>query len=104
MSKIKWDKVPDYLVWNRVKSLRKSMALSQTQLAAGSDVSMATIYHIEQGYDQNTTKETRQKLANFFKCDISDIFPSQMKGDSPVEMPKSKNIIKLQYFISEEKK
>ncbi|MBA7496148.1 hypothetical protein ES702_06746 [subsurface metagenome] len=104
MAKIKWDKVPDRIIWNRIKSLRKSMGLNQTQLAVGVGVSVPTIWMLEQGYDERTTKETKQKFADFFKCDIDDLFPVEMVGNKPKEYPKEKTIVKMQFFEHEGKK
>jgi len=104
MAKIKWDKVPDRLIWNRLRSLRKNMGLSQTQLAAGVGVGIPTIYYIEQGYDEKTTIETKKKFAKFFKCDINDIFPVEMIGNKPKVYPGEKTIVKLQFFTSSEEK
>lgn len=81
MAKIKWKKVPDMLVWNRIKSLRKEEGLNQAQVAVGSGISIGTLYMIEQGYEEKTTEETKRKLAKFFKCDVEDIFPAQMVGN-----------------------
>jgi len=91
MQKIKWDPAPDFLVWNRIKSLRKKRGLNQVQVAAGADISINTLWMIEQGYDKRTTDETKQKIADFFKCDVSDIFPAEMIGNkSKEEILKSK--------------
>ena len=97
MSKIKWDKMPSFIVWNRVKSLRRNMKLNQTKVAVGAGISVNTLYLIEQGYDDKTTKETKKKLADFFKCDISDIFPAEMVGNEPKKRPE-KTIAKMQFF------
>lgn len=104
MSKIKWEKVPESLIWNRVKSLRKEKGLNQTQVAVGAGIAVNTLYMIEQGYDGRTTEETKKKIAKFFRCDVDDIFPSQMKGNSPIKMPEGKKVVKMQFFVSDEKK
>jgi len=98
MSKIKWDDMPNFIVWNRVKSLRRNMKLNQAQVAVGAGIAVNTLWMIEQGYDEKTTKETKKKLADFFKCDIDDIFPSKMIGNKPAAQPKEKAIAKLQFF------
>jgi len=90
-NKIIWDLAPDFLVWNRIKVLRKERGLTQPQVAVGAGISISTLWAIESGYDEKTTKETKRKLAQFFKCNISDIFPSQMVGNkSKEEILKSK--------------
>jgi len=81
MAKIKFDNAPDFLVWNKIKSLRKEKQLTQPQVAVGAGIAIATLWMIESGYDAKTTQETKQKLANFFKCAVSDIFPSKMIGN-----------------------
>ena len=79
--KIKWEPVLPGIGWNRVKALRKKMGLNQIQVAAGADISIATLYNIEHGYEATTTMETKEKLAKFFECDVDDIFPAQMIGN-----------------------
>jgi DNA-binding XRE family transcriptional regulator len=85
MPKIRWEPAPAFVGWNRVKSLRKIKGLSQTEVAAGSDISIATLYNLEHGYEQTTTPETKKKLARFFECEVDDIFPAQMIGNKPRE-------------------
>jgi len=104
--KIKWDlkNIPSRMVWNRVKSLRENMKLSQIQVATGAGISVTTIWMIEQGFDEKTTEMTKQKIADFFKCDILDIFPSEMIGSKPREYPEEKKTVKMQFFVSEGKK
>lgn len=81
MVKVKCEKVFDQLIWNKVKTLRSERKLKQIQVAEGADISISTLWMIEQGYDKKTTKETKRKLAKYFKCDVSDIFPVQMIGN-----------------------
>jgi len=102
MAKIKWDRVPDFLVWNRVKSIRKSRDLTQAQAAVGIGIGIPTLYLIEQGLDDRTTDETKKKVAKFFRCDIDDIFPAEMIGNKPKVYPGEKTIVKLHLFTSSE--
>jgi len=81
MAKIKWKKVPDFMVWNRVQSLRREMNLTQLQVASRAEISIGTLSFIEKGYDENTTEETKRKLAKFLDCEVEDIFPAQMIGN-----------------------
>ena len=81
MAKIKWSETLGFLGWNRVKSIRRLGKLSQAEVAEGSRISIATLYNIEHGYEKTTTQETKEKLAQFFKCDVEDIFPAQMIGN-----------------------
>jgi DNA-binding XRE family transcriptional regulator len=83
--KIKWDPAPPGIGWNRIKALRKMGGLNQAQVAVGAGISIATLYNIEHGYEETTTDETKKKLADFFKCDVEDIFPAQMVGNIPKE-------------------
>lgn len=85
MAQIKWKKVPDRLCWNKVKSLRKEKKLKQIQVAVGADITITTLWMIEQGYEKKTTDRTKQKLADFFECDVKDIFPAEMIGNEPKE-------------------
>lgn len=79
--KIKWDPVPDQLVWNKVKSLRRQRGLKQIDVAAGSGTTITTVWNIEQGYERRVSDQIKQKLADFFECDIDDIFPCEMVGN-----------------------
>jgi DNA-binding XRE family transcriptional regulator len=81
--KIKWEKVPSVLGWNKVKALRKERGLNQTQVAVGADISLATLFSIEHGYEETTRMETKEKLARFFECDLDDIWPAEMIGNEP---------------------
>ena len=83
MAQLKWEKVPGRLGWNKVKSLRKKKKLKQAQVAVGADISITTLWMIEQGYEKKTIDETKQKLADFFECDVDDIFPAEMIGNKP---------------------
>ncbi len=95
MVQIKWEKVPDCLVWNKVKALRRKKKFKQIQVAVGADITIATLWAIEQGYEKKTTDRTKKKLAKFFKCDVSDIFPAEMIGNRPfIEHIESKQIQK----------
>ena len=85
MAKIDWEQWPSFIVWNKIKRLRKERGLSQTQVAAGAAISITTLWMIEQGYEKKTSNETKKKLANFFKCNIKDIFPAEMIGNKPKE-------------------
>ncbi len=85
MSKIRWKKTAPLIVWNKIKSLRIEKKLTQVQVSAFADVSVATIWMIEQGYDKTTSKKTKQRLATFFNCDIEDIFPCEMIGNQTRE-------------------
>jgi len=85
MAQLKWEKAPNRLVWNKVKSLRKKKKLKQAQVAVGADISITTLWMVEQGYEKKTSDETKQKLADFFECDVSDIFPAEMIGNKSRE-------------------
>lgn len=83
MSKIKWKKPALMVVWNKLETLRKEKNLTQVQLAVFAGVAITTIWMIEHGYDRATSKRTKQKFADFFKCTPSDLFPCEMIGDKP---------------------
>jgi transcriptional regulator with XRE-family HTH domain len=83
--KIKWDPVPAFVGWNRVKSLRKFRGLSQAEVAVGADVSVVTLYSLEMGYEERTTDEVKKKLTKFFDVDLDDLFPVEMVGNQPRE-------------------
>lgn len=81
MTEITWEKAPDQLVWNKVKSLRKERKLKQIQVAVGANISISTLWMIESGYEKKATDETKRKLAKFFNCNVNDIFPAEMIGN-----------------------
>jgi DNA-binding XRE family transcriptional regulator len=74
-------KMPDFIIWNRLKAMRLGRGLSQTQAAAGAGVSIATLWMLESGFDKKTTDETKEKLARYFGVKISDIFPVEVRGE-----------------------
>lgn len=83
MPKINWDlkHIGERIVWNKIKTLRLEKKLTQVQVSAYSGVAIATIWMIENGYDKTTSKRTKQRLASFFQCDVSDLFPVVMIGN-----------------------
>jgi len=83
MAKIVWGEVPPFLGWNKIKTLRKNRGITQTQLSAGANVSMAVIYQLELGFEERVTMKTKEKIAKFFECDVEDIFPAEMIGNVP---------------------
>ena len=87
MQKINWDlkNVGKRIVWNKVKTLRLEKKLTQVQLSAYSGVAIATIWMIENGYDKTTSKRTKQRLATYFECNVSDLFPVEMIGNQTRE-------------------
>ena len=65
---------------NRLKIKRREAGIRQVDLARLSGVSIATIWSIEQGLDQRTKKETRDKIVvglnlGGVKVEEKDIFP-----------------------------
>jgi len=86
MGKIQWDysKIGDRIVWNRLRSLRKERGLTQLEVAKGTGLSIVWIGFAEKGYDNNISDKAKQKIADFFECDISDIFPTEFIGDKPI--------------------
>lgn len=58
----------------RVIEIRKSMNMSQTQLARASDVPTSTVFSVENG-QHNTSLSTLQKIADALKLDMRDLMP-----------------------------
>lgn len=78
-----WDlkKIPPFPVcWNRLKTLRLNLGLTQVQLAVKVNVSPATLFVLEAGNDTYTTPETKKKLCDFFGCEVDQLFPVSMIG------------------------
>jgi len=78
---MKKEKIPNFIIVNRVKMIRKGRGLSQTQVCAGANVSIGTLWLIEQGFDKKTTDETKEKLARYFGVQVSDLFPVEVRGE-----------------------
>jgi len=94
MKKVKFYSDQSPVIWNRLKALREEEGLTQPQVAVGAGIAIMTLWMIESGYDAKTKQETKQKLANFFKCDIDDIFPAEMIGNQTKEEVLNKIITK----------
>ena len=94
-SKIEWGQAPRYLVWNRLKSLRRGLGLTVRDVAAGSGVNTALICFIEKGADEVASPATRKKLATYFDVAEGDIFPSLFLGNSPLVRPSETGTRKL---------
>jgi transcriptional regulator with XRE-family HTH domain len=73
--------VPNFVYINRLKKLRLEKGLTQTQLAVGSNVSLTTVWMIEQGYDRRTKPYIKKRLAKFFKVKPDAIFPVEITGE-----------------------
>jgi transcriptional regulator with XRE-family HTH domain len=78
-------RIPNFIIWNRLKALRQSRGLTQTQVAAGSGVSLATIWMLEQGFDRRTTPQIKKKLSRFYGVKTSDIFPVEVRGEDIIK-------------------
>lgn len=80
-----WDLsgIPDHVCWNRLRSLRENSGISQAELAVRAGVSISVVYQIELGHDGRTSDNVKRKIANFFDCKVSDVFPASMVGKVP---------------------
>ncbi len=87
MQKINWDlqNVGKRISWNKLKTLRLEKKLTQVQLSAYSGVAVATIWMLENGYDKTASEKTKQRLATYFECNVSDLFPVAMIGNQTRE-------------------
>ena len=76
-----WDvsDVPPFVEWNRLKSLRKNRRLNIAQFCEKLKISTATYFYLEAGVDTGSEK-LKKKVADFFGCEISDVFPVLMIG------------------------
>ena len=81
----RWDLsgIPNHVCWNRLRSLRENSGISQAELAVRAGVSISVVYQIEHGHDGRTSDTVKRKIANFFDCKISDVFPASMVGRIP---------------------
>jgi DNA-binding XRE family transcriptional regulator len=69
------------MIWNKVKTLRKKRNLTQPQVAVGAGIGVTTLWMIESGYDAKISPEIKKKIADYFNCEVSDIFPAEMYGN-----------------------
>ena len=76
---ITWDLsgIPSFCEWNRLKSARKNRRLNIAQFCEKLKISTATYFYLETGVDTGSVK-LKQRVADFFGCQISDIFTVQM--------------------------
>lgn len=63
----------------RIKEVRKSLKVSQEELAEKSGISRATISALENGFDRNAEIQTLLAIANALGCTLSDIFYADSK-------------------------
>jgi len=81
MAKIKWERAPESIIWNKIKSLRKERGIKQVELAIGTGLSVTWIQLAEQG--NRISDDAQRKIAAFFDVEVDDIFPAQMQGNKP---------------------
>lgn len=99
--KLKFSNVPPGIAWNRVKTVRKVLQLSQLEVAARAGVSPATYRRLEAGEDHRVSRELRGRVVSTFNellkegipgrfnefdylyVTLESIFPASMLGDGP---------------------
>lgn len=59
---------------NNIESIRKSLNMTQEELAKKSGVSRVTIGNFENGKIEVTTNQTMEKIASALGCKINDVF------------------------------
>ena len=84
MSKLTWVSPPRHIVWSRLRSLRLSLELTLTQVAAGANVPICTLSLLERGYFE-ATELMKKRLSEFYGVSIEDIFPPLMMGSRVYE-------------------
>lgn len=57
----------------RIKELRETRKMTQTELCEAANISRQTLIDLESGKDVNTTVFTLQKLADVLKCKVQDL-------------------------------
>lgn len=58
----------------RIKELRESAGMSQSQLSKASGVARATIWRLETGEDEITTTKTLTKIAEALRVPVDELF------------------------------
>ncbi|MFN7453401.1 MAG: helix-turn-helix domain-containing protein [Pseudobdellovibrionaceae bacterium] len=78
MAKKKTTKVehPEYNLGERLKFIRESRKLTQTQLSKMADVSQATIAHIERG-TKDPSVEMLRKIATSLDIEVATLFAAE---------------------------
>ena len=61
----------------RIRELRESKGISQTELAEMSGVARATIWKLETGEDEITTTKTLCRIAEALGVSVGDLFLTQ---------------------------
>ena len=58
----------------RIRELRESIGMSQTELSRKSGVTRATIWKLESGDDEITTTRTLTKIADALSVPVDELF------------------------------
>lgn len=58
----------------KIKELREKHNMSQTELCKRAKISRQKLFELENGKESNTTILTLKKIANVFKCKVTDLF------------------------------
>ena len=77
---IQWAEVPSFIIWNRIKQLRKNRKMTRWDLALKSGVSTNYIQQIEYGLDNGVSDEIKKKIAVALEVPVNAIFPVRVQG------------------------
>jgi len=98
MRQVEWPKVAEFLVWNKIKVLRKTLNLTCLEVASGVGAAQGTISLCERGYEDMVSKDTKHRIADYFDVAYDDLFPAERMGSKPAPSPikKAPGPIKVQ--------
>ncbi len=77
MTKIK----SKYHIHNSINAMRKLKGITQLELAEKLEITRATLISLEKG-NYNPSLDLAFRLADFFECDIEDIFTPKAKEEA----------------------
>ena len=77
---IQWQEMPDFVIWNRLKHIRKNRKMTRAALAIESGVSMTYLTTIEQGLDNGVSEVIQGRIAAALNVPVNAIFPVRVKG------------------------
>lgn len=78
--KIEWEPRPDFVKWNRLRTIRKARKLRQIDLCVAADISSGTLFYLENGFDNRTSEEIKNRIAKVLEVPVSEIFPAMIQG------------------------
>ena len=77
---IQWQEMPNFVIWNRLKQIRKNRKMTRWDLSLESGVSSNYLQQIEHGIDGGVSDEIQTKIAKALDLPVDQIFPTRCQG------------------------